>query len=57
MIDLRATALSGVVTLTVILGCWLWEIAHGRDGGPYGQLAAVGGIAYILAVALLRRRG
>jgi hypothetical protein len=57
MIDLRATALAGLVTILAIIGAWLWEIAHGRDGSPYGQLAAVAGIAYIVAVAVLRRRG
>ena len=57
MIDLRATALAGLVTILAIIGAWLWEIAHGRDGSPYGQLAAVAGIAYIAAVALLRWRG
>src|SRR4051794_8003609 len=56
MIDLRAGALAGLVTMLVLVGSWLWEIAHGADGNPYGRLAAVGGIAYILAVALLRRR-
>jgi len=56
-IDLRASALAGLVTISVILGAWLYEIASGRDGAPYGQLAAVGGIAYIAAVALLRFRG
>ena len=57
MIDLRATALAGMATITVILGAWLYEIASGRDGSPFGQLAAVGGLAYVAAVALLRRRG
>jgi hypothetical protein len=57
MIDLRATSLAGMVTLTVILGAWLFEIASGRDGSPYGQLAAVGGLAYVAAVAILRSRG
>lgn len=57
MIDLRASALAGLVTATAIVVCWLWEIAHGRDGSPYGQLAALGGLAYVLAVSLLRWRG
>ena len=57
MIDLRATAVSGVVVIVVVLGAWLWEIAHGRDGSPYGQIAAIGGVAYIVAVAVLRARG
>ena len=57
MIDLRASALAGLVTVVAIIAACLWEIAHGRDGSPYGQLAAIGGIAYIAAVALLNRRG
>src|SRR4051794_16492695 len=57
MIDLRATALAGLVTIVVVIGSWVWEIAHGRDGSPYGQIAAVGGVAYLLSVGLLRRRG
>jgi hypothetical protein len=56
MIDLRASALAGLVTVVVVIASWLWEIAHGRDGSPYGQIAAVGGIAYVVAVALLRWR-
>ena len=57
MIDLRATAVAGLVTITAVIAAWLWEIAHGRDGSPYTQLAAVGGVAYIVAVAVLRWRG
>jgi hypothetical protein len=55
-IDMRASAFAGLVVITVIIGAWLWEIAHGRDGSPYGQLGAVAGVAYIVAVALLRWR-
>ena len=57
MIDLTATAAAGVVLIVVIIGAWLYEIAKGQDGSPYGQLGAVAGIAYILAVAILRLRG
>ena len=56
MIDLRASAAAGLVVILVLAGCWLWELAHGDDGSPYGQVMAVGGVAYIAAVALLRRR-
>jgi hypothetical protein len=56
MIDLRASALAGLVTILVVVGSWLWEIAHGGDGSPYGQIAAVGGVAYVVAVAWLRGR-
>ena len=56
MIDLRATALSGLVVILAIIGGWLYEIASGRDGNPFTWLAAVAGVAYIVAVAVLRRR-
>lgn len=56
LIDTRATAFSGLIVLLVILGAWLYEIADGRDGSPYGQLAAIGGIAYIVGVVIGRRR-
>ena len=55
-IDVHATALSGMVLVLVIIGAWLVEIAQGKDGSPYAALGAVGGLAYILAVAFLRRR-
>ena len=40
----------------MIIGAWLVEIAQGKDGSPYAQLGAVGGLAYVLAVAFLRWR-
>jgi hypothetical protein len=55
-IDVHATALTGLVLILVIIGAWLVEIAQGKDGSPYAALGAVGGLAYILAVALLRWR-
>jgi hypothetical protein len=55
-IDLAATAISGLVVITgVIVGC-IWEWAHGRDGTPFVQLGAIGGVAYIAALAVLRKR-
>jgi cobalamin synthase len=56
-IDLKATAFAGLVTITVVLGAWLYEVADGRDGDPYGQLASIAGIGYVLAVVVLRHRG
>ena len=56
MIDLRATAFAGIVTILAIIGAWLVEIARGGDGNPYGALGAVAGLAYIVGVALLRWR-
>jgi hypothetical protein len=56
MIDIHATALTGMVLVTVIIGAWLVEIARGEDGMPYSALGAVGGVAYVVFVLLLRRR-
>jgi hypothetical protein len=56
MIDIHATALAGMVTIAVVLGAFAYEIANGRDGSPYGQIGAIAGLAYIVAVAVLRRR-
>ena len=55
-IDVHATALAGLVVIVVIIGAWLVEVAEGKDGSPYAQLGAVGGVAYVAAVALLRWR-
>ena len=55
-IDVHATALTGLVLVLVIIGAWLVEVAQGQDGSPYTQLGAVGGVAYIGAVAFLRWR-
>ena len=56
-IDLRASAFAGTAVILAMLGAWLYELAEGRDGSPYGQLLAVGGVAYIAAIAFLRWRG
>ena len=55
-IDLRARAISGLAMVLATTAAWLYELAEGRDGSPYGQLLAIGGIAYIAAIAFLRRR-
>ena len=56
-IDLRATAVTGLVLIITVIVAWLVEIARGHSGNPYGWLGAIGGIAYILAVAFFRWRG
>jgi hypothetical protein len=56
-VDLRARAFSGLAMLLATIGAWLYDLTEGHDGSPYGQLMAVGGIAYIVGVASLRRRG
>lgn len=55
-IDVDATALTGHVLIAAIIGMCLWEWAHGRDGMPYAALGAVGGVGYVLSLALLRWR-
>ena len=55
-IDLRASMFAGMVVLAVIIGAFMWEIANGDDGSPYSALGALGGVAYIAAVAFLRWR-
>jgi len=32
------------------------EIAQGKDGSPYSQLGAVGGVSYLVALVWLRFR-
>ena len=56
-IDLLATAVAGSVLLVALLVAWLVAIARGQSGNPYGWLLAVGGLAYLLAVAWFRWRG
>lgn len=56
MIDLRATWCAGIAVLAVALGAWLYEIATGGDGRPYSALLAVGALAYVVAVLVLRHR-
>ena len=56
-IDLHATTLAGMSVIAAVIVMSLWEWAHGRDGSPYAQLGAIGGITYIVGVALMRWRG
>ena len=56
-IDLRATAVAGLVLIITVIVAWLVEIARGHSGNPYGWLGAIGGLAYVLAVAFFRWRG
>jgi len=55
-IDMRATAFTGLVMMLAAIAAWLTEIAHGHSGNPYQWLLAIGGLAYVLAVAFLRWR-
>jgi hypothetical protein len=55
-IDIHATALAGLVLIGVVIAMCLWEWGHGRDGSPYTQLGAIGGVSYVAALAVLRLR-
>jgi hypothetical protein len=56
-IDLRATAVTGLVLLVALIVAWLVTTARGQSGSPYDWLLATGGLAYLLAVAWFRWRG
>jgi hypothetical protein len=56
-IDLRATAMAGLALLVALIVAWLVAIARGQSGSPYDWLLAIGGLAYLLAVAWFRWRG
>ena len=55
-IDLAATALSGLAVITSVIVAGAWEWAHGRDGSPFVQLGAIGGVAYIVALVVIGKR-
>jgi hypothetical protein len=53
-IDVQATAVSGLaMALAAVIGA-IVETARGNDIGAYGVIAAVGGVAYVAALAVLR---
>jgi len=56
-LDLRATALSGLVMLLAALVGWLVEVAHGHNGHPYDWLLATSGLAYLVSFVFFRWRG
>jgi len=56
-IDLAATAIAGTVIIVVIIAACFYEWANGRDGSPYTQLGALAGVSYLVALAVLARRG
>ena len=56
-IDLAATAFAGIVLITIILVAVMVQFARGEDPSPYAQLGAVGGVAYLVALVGMQRRG
>ena len=55
--DIHATVVAGVAVISTLIVVWLVELARGHDGSPYGQLMAVGGLAYLGAIVFMRWRG
>lgn len=56
-IDTHATAVAGLAVLIALIVAWLVATARGQSGNPYDWLLAIGGLAYLLAVAFFRWRG
>ena len=56
-IDLVATAIDGLVVISAIIVAFVVEVARGHSGSPYSWLGAIAGLAYLLAVIVLRLRG
>ncbi len=56
-IDLKATSLAGGVVLAALFVAFANSIARGGSGTPYDWLLGLGGLAYIVAVVVLRLRG
>lgn len=56
-IDVHATAFAGTVVITAVIVGFVVELAHGRDGNPYTWLGALGGLAYLAAIVVMRLRG
>ena len=55
-IDLKATAVAGLVLILTVIVAWLVEISRGHSGQPYDWLAAIGRrVAYVAGAA--RRAG
>ena len=56
-LDLRATAVAGVVVILAMMGAYMVELARGHTATPYAWLGAVAGISYLVAIVVLRMRG
>jgi hypothetical protein len=48
---------AGNVLIGVVIAMFMWEIARGRDGSPYGLLGAIAGLVYLAAAGVMRVRG
>lgn len=55
-IDRSASLVAGMTVLLIVLVMFVVEIAQGKDGSPYSQLGAVGGVTYVVALIWFRFR-
>lgn len=55
--SVAATAVAGVAAILVALGGFLWQMAHGESGADFALVAVAAGIAYLVAIVWLRKRG
>jgi hypothetical protein len=55
--DVHATAAAGGVAISAALVGALVEFARGHSGEPYVWIAALAGVAYVVAQVVQRRRG
>lgn len=55
-LDTTASLVAGMSVLLASIVMFMVEIAQGRDGSPYYQLGAVGGVSYVVALVWLRFR-
>lgn len=55
-LDLTASAFAGMLVIAAVLVAFVVEIARGKDGSPYYQLGALGGLGYLAALIYLRFR-
>jgi hypothetical protein len=55
-IDVNATAFAGFVIIMLVIVGFLVELARGHNGNPYGWMGAIGGVAYLVAIAWQRLR-
>jgi hypothetical protein len=55
-IDVEATAFAGVAVIAAALVAFVVDVARGGDGMPYAWLGAIGGVAYVGGIAVLRLR-
>ena len=54
---IHATALTGNVVIGAVIVAFIVDVARGNDGMPFAWLGAIGGVAYLVAVIVLRVRG